>query len=73
MILGDGGTALYLNGNAQVAIVRVFQNLNVNKSVVSGIITCYRNTGGIAREMCNKTRNSSESQDANRTKSGSQW
>ena len=34
--------ALYLAGKPQVAIVRAFPHLNVNKSYVSRTIACYR-------------------------------
>ena len=44
----DGVITLYLAGKPQVAVVRRFQHLNVNKSFVFPIITRYRDTNNVA-------------------------
>ena len=43
----DSVIALYLTGKPQVAIVRAFQHLNVNKSFVSLTIARYCDTGSV--------------------------
>ena len=45
----DSVIALYLAGKPQVAIVRAFQHLNVNKSFVSRTIARYRDAGSCQR------------------------
>ena len=44
----DSVIALYLTGKPQVAIVTALQHLNVNKSLASRNIACYRGTGNFA-------------------------
>ena len=44
----DNVIVLYLPGKPQIAIVRAFQYLNVNKSFVSPCIAHYRDTGSVA-------------------------
>lgn len=66
--------ALFLAGKAQVIIVRAHEYWNVNKSSVSRIIACNRDTGSHARhpgseqKKCSNIGNGSETEKANRTK-----
>ena len=76
----DSVIALYLTGKPQVAIVRILQHLNVNKSFASCKIARYHDTGSFAshpisgrKKNSNNTRNNPKSEGQILPKSTPQW